>query len=199
MEPLKNKSIGKTWLQSQWLFDQIRACVVHLLQEPPRGPVAAAGEDPVDKTLSAREKTKIFVEMSTKKPEVADLAQKLDVLTWEEVVSLTVQLRVDFSELKKIEREQNATLRALDIWLATDTEASWKKVVDALRAIKKTVLADEIEREMRSPTTATASQQPIPSSQRQPAPLSFVSSSYSEGDMKPILQQSHSTPAGKLA
>ena len=151
------------------------------------------------KTLSASKNIKISVEMSTEKPKLAVLAQKLDILTWEEVVDLAVQLGVDFSELQKIEREQNATLRALDIWLATDTEASWKKVVDALRAMKKNVLAEEIDREMRSPATAAASQQPIPSSQKQPAPLLFAPSSYLEGDMKPILPQSHSTPAGKLA
>ena len=128
--------------------------------------------------LSASKTIKTAVEMSTETPKIADLEKKLDVLTWEEASTLAVKLGVDFSVIKKIEGQQNATLKVLDNWLAADTEASWKKVVDALRAMNKNALADKIERERCC--LATASQQPIPSSQKQPAPLP-------------------STPAGKLA
>ena len=71
---------------------------------------------------------------------------------------VALQLPVEFSELKKIEEGHaqisDRVLNALHAWLESDTEASWKKVVDALRSIDKNVLAKEIEEEFcRHPAT----------------------------------------------
>ena len=82
------------------------------------------------------------------KPQLGDLALELDVLTWSEVISMSVQLKVEFADLRKIDESTSPSIRvltAMDLWLKTDTKASWKKVVRALRAIKKDVLAQTLE------------------------------------------------------
>lgn len=59
---------------------------------------------------------------------------------------MAVQLGVEFSTLQKIKEdnsEQNVRLlAAMNDWLSNDHEASWRKVVDALKTIDKNVLAD---------------------------------------------------------
>ena len=82
------------------------------------------------------------------KPQLGDLDLELDVLTWSEVISMSVQLRMEFADLRKIDESTSPSIRvltAMDLWLKTDTKASWKKVVRALRAIKKDVLAQTLE------------------------------------------------------
>ena len=79
---------------------------------------------------------------------------------------MTVQLDVEYDELIKIEentREFNQQLnRAMNLWLKTDEKASWKKIVKALKAIRKIVLAKDIEKKYCTasnvtPTESTAS------------------------------------------
>ena len=82
--------------------------------------------------------------MSVVKPELACLARELNGLTWEELVEMAVQLGMDFKEVKKIE-PANRRLNTMSIWLDSDSEASWQKVVKALRYIKLHGLAIQLE------------------------------------------------------
>ena len=86
--------------------------------------------------------------MAGSKPVLADLSQELDDLTWSEVTYLGVQLGMKFCVLQKIgdtKADSVRLLSAMDAWLQSDPKASWKKVVRALRAIRKEVLAQELE------------------------------------------------------
>ena len=87
--------------------------------------------------------------MSDEKPSLGDLAIELDDLTWAEVMKMAVILRVEYSELRKIEEKNSEPsprlLAAMNLWLTTDSRATWGRVVKALRDIKKTVLAQELE------------------------------------------------------
>ena len=77
-----------------------------------------------------------------------DLSLELEDLTWFETVKFGVQLGMEFSVLKKIGEDKTDDVRllaAMDAWLQSDPKASWKKVVRALRAIRKEVLAQELE------------------------------------------------------
>ena len=100
------------------------------------------------------------------KPKLSELSRELNELTWSEVQSMAVQLDVEYDELIKIEentREFNQQLnRAMNLWLKTDENASWKKIVKALKAIRKIVLAKDIEKKYCTasnvtPTESTAS------------------------------------------
>ena len=86
--------------------------------------------------------------MADIRPELADLSRELDDLTWPETMKFGVQRGMKFSVLRNIGDTQPASVRllaAMDAWLESDSEASWKKVVRDLRAIKKEVLALELE------------------------------------------------------
>ena len=86
--------------------------------------------------------------MSDVKPKLPDLSRELYELTWSETVNFGVQLGMEFSVLKKIGEDKTDDVRfltAMDAWLQSDPKASWKKVVKALRAIRKEVLAQELE------------------------------------------------------
>ena len=86
--------------------------------------------------------------MADAKPKLADLSLELEDLTWSETVKFGVQLGMEYSVLKKIGEDKTDDLRflaAMDAWLQSDPKASWKKVVRALRAIRKEVLAQELE------------------------------------------------------
>ena len=81
--------------------------------------------------------------MSDVIPELADLSLELEDLTWSETMNFGVQLG-----LRNIGDTQPADVRliaAMDAWLQSDPKASWKKVVRALRAIRKEVLAQQLE------------------------------------------------------
>ena len=82
--------------------------------------------------------------MSVVKPELACLAQELNGLTWEELVEMAIQLGMDYKEVKKIE-PADRRLNTMSIWLDSDSEASWQKVVKALRYIKLHALAVQLE------------------------------------------------------
>ena len=86
--------------------------------------------------------------MAGSKPVIAHLSQELDELTWSEVTILGVQLGMKFPVLRNIGDTQPADVRllsAMNAWLQSDPKASWKKVVRALRAIRKEVLAQKLE------------------------------------------------------
>ena len=86
--------------------------------------------------------------MSEAKPQLGDLDLGLCELTWSEVISMSVQLGMDFAVLRKIDESTNPNIRVLttmDSWLKSDPNASWNKVVRALKAIKKDVLAQRLE------------------------------------------------------
>ena len=104
--------------------------------------------------------------MSDVRPELHQLALALENLTWGEVTSMAVQLRVNFSKLQQIGQEKSDhsshLLSAMDTWLKTDPGASWKKVISALRAINKNVLALELETKYPTPPAATVTQPPVP-------------------------------------
>ena len=95
--------------------------------------------------------------MSDVKPELRQLAPDLASLTWSEVTSMAVQLGVEFSSLRQIGQDcpelSDRVLGAINNWLSNDQEASWRKVVIALRTINKTVLADTLEKKYCSPAT----------------------------------------------
>ena len=87
--------------------------------------------------------------MSDEKPDLGDLAIELDSLTWAEARTMAVMLQVEYSGLKKIEEKGSDTswrlLATMNLWLQTDSRASWGRVVKALRDTNKTVLAKELE------------------------------------------------------
>ena len=86
--------------------------------------------------------------MSDVIPELADLSLELEDLTWSETIKFGVQLGMKFPVLRNIGDTQPVDVRllaAMDSWLRSDPKASWKKVVRALRAIRKKVLAQELE------------------------------------------------------
>ena len=68
---------------------------------------------------------------------------------------VAIQLGVEYSTLKRIKEEHDAiserVLSAMDSWLNSDPEASWMKVVDALIAIEKNVLAKELKEKYCTP------------------------------------------------
>ena len=88
--------------------------------------------------------------MSDVKPELDILARELERLTWGDVVSMAVQLKMDFPTLQQIRQDnpdqRSRVLAAMTEWLNNDSDASWKKLASALRVIKKNVLADELEK-----------------------------------------------------
>ena len=114
--------------------------------------------------------------MSDEKPDLGDLAIELDELTWAEVMKMALRLKVQYSELKKIEEKNSEPnprlLAAMDLWLTTDSGATWGRVVKALRDIKKAVLAQELEeKHCKKPadspskdSAATATSQPTTAS-----------------------------------
>ena len=86
--------------------------------------------------------------MADVKPKLPDLSRELEDLTWLETMKFGVQLEMKFSVLSYIGDTRPANVRllaAMDAWLQSDPKASWKKVVRALRAIRKEVLAQELE------------------------------------------------------
>lgn len=82
---------------------------------------------------------------------MSQLARALDKLTWVDVKRMAVQLGMDYSELEQIQEGRSAVkdyiLNAMDTWLNSDQSASWRKLVNALKAINKTVLAEDLEKE----------------------------------------------------
>ena len=122
-------------------------------------------EERVDKSLGIRggdreraiigkEETDQSFVMSAVKPNLGKLALWLKDLTWSEVKLMALQLCIDFDTLRRIEEDKKEAsdrlLCAMDTWLKSDTEASWKKVVEALVAIGKTVLKHHMPSSMNT-------------------------------------------------
>ena len=100
-------------------------------------------------------------EMSESKPQVGDLAEELDQLTWSETARLSAQLGMKSSVLREIreskQRDDIKLLKTMELWLKSDQNASWKRVVRALNAIRKNVLAQEMEWKYCRPAPASRS------------------------------------------
>lgn len=94
--------------------------------------------------------------MSDVNPELNQLACELTSLTWGEVTSLAVELGVEFSTLRQIGQDhlelRVRVLAAMTEWLNSDQDASWKKLISALKTINKNVLADCLEKKYCSAT-----------------------------------------------
>ena len=93
--------------------------------------------------------------MSERKPQLKELALALNSLTWSEVKSMAVQLGMEYFRLQQIE-QQNSTmtdrlLSAMDMWLNSDANATWAKIIKALNDTDKKVLAKEIEQKYCQP------------------------------------------------
>ena len=69
-----------------------------------------------------------------------------DVVNWK---SLGTQLGIEASKIKEIDANNRGQVEScrwdlITSWLQSDVSSSWKKLIDALRNIDKTVLADQI-------------------------------------------------------
>ena len=93
--------------------------------------------------------------MSDRKPELSELALVLNTLSWSEVKAMAVQLRMEFSRLQHIEQQNTAVtdrlLSAMDMWLNSDANATWARIIKALNDTDRTVLAKEIEQKYCQP------------------------------------------------
>ena len=73
------------------------------------------------------------------KPKLSELSHELKGLTWSDVESVAVQLEVDYDELLKIQQQTaqatNRMHQAFNLWLKTDSDASWEKVISALKRV----------------------------------------------------------------
>lgn len=69
-------------------------------------------------------------------------------MTWEEFVTLALQLGVKKATLDMIEEDKKKTqsrkLEAMDQWLKQDVNASWETIVDALKTLELNALADSV-------------------------------------------------------
>lgn len=88
--------------------------------------------------------------MSDVIPEVSDLAMELGGLTWDSIALLLVNLGLDFATVQRIGEQPGGfnikLMTGISTWLSGDLHASWGKVIRALNAINKTVLASNLER-----------------------------------------------------
>ena len=102
--------------------------------------------------------------MSDRKPQLKELALALNTLSWSEVKSMAVQLGVEFCRLQQIEQQSSTIsdrlLSAMDMWLNSDANASWARIVTALNDIDKNVLAKKIEQISPSQPPSNPTQQP---------------------------------------
>ena len=89
----------------------------------------------------------------SKPPELRALVYALSSLKWSDVKLMAIHLpRMDFRTLNMIEEGHPTeptlwVVYAMDEWLQRDTEASWAKVVSALRETKMNSLATKIEKD----------------------------------------------------
>ena len=107
----------------------------------------------------------------SERPKLAALVSALDSLKWSEVMRMaihlseyvTVALLADVQESHPYEPKL-WIMYAMDEWLQKDAEASWIKVICALRKTKMNTLASEIEKKSCATTTPHPSKQ-TPTSQ----------------------------------
>ena len=84
------------------------------------------------------------------RPQHSDLVRALKELSWSDVKQMTIHLdKLDLALLTDIEERpvKERVLYTMKAWLDRDGEASWAKVVSALRVIGKDVLAKKIDEE----------------------------------------------------
>lgn len=94
------------------------------------------------------------------RPELKDMVNELEELSWEEFTALALQLDVKKATLDKIEEDKRKAegrkLEAMDRWLKQDVDASWEKIVDALKTLKMNALAESVRAKYCSPAAAAA-------------------------------------------
>lgn len=97
--------------------------------------------------------------MSDVKPKLNELALALNTLIWSEIKSMALQLGMEYSRLMQIEDEKSKLsdrlLSAMDMWLSNDSNASWARIVRALKDTNKNVLAKTIEQKYCQPLDTT--------------------------------------------
>ena len=139
--------------------------------------------------------------MSERKPQLKELSLALKDLTWSEIEAMAVQLDMPYRKLKQIKQENNEVIgylhSTMHIWLNSDKEASWAKIVTALHSIDKNVLAENLEKQYCQPLnntpditaalSETATNFP-PSCSNAPSPPSSSHLSFSDS------LQSHASP-----
>ena len=100
------------------------------------------------------------------KPEHRTLVSALSSLKWSDVKLMAIQLpRMDIATLNMIEESHPTepklwVVYAMNEWLQRDTEASWAKVVSALREANMDSIATKIEEDY--PMTTTKVLEPTP-------------------------------------
>ena len=105
------------------------------------------------------------------------LVSELQSLSWSDVKCMAIHLdRMDLAVLDQIEENhpndsKQRVMYAMKEWLQRDTEASWKKVVGALRKINMNALATEIEGKYYAVMTTPHFLEPTPLLSSQSASL----------------------------
>ena len=151
--------------------------------------------------------------MCDRKPELRELALALNTLSWSEAKSMAVQLGMEFFRLQQIEQQNvmvtDRLLSAMDMWLNSDANATWARIIKALHDTDKNVLAIEIEQKycqpvnvphaipaspphMHTSDTTKVSSPPIPhapSSPSQQAPSQLSTDPH----ISPVSEYSHPT------
>ena len=93
--------------------------------------------------------------MPDRKPQLRELALALNSLSWSEVKAMAVQLKMDYSKLEKIEERRiegsDRLLSAMNMWLKSDANATWARIIKALNDTDKNVLAKAIEQKYCQP------------------------------------------------
>ena len=91
----------------------------------------------------------VLFAMSDRKPQLKELALALKDLTWSEVETMALHLGMEYSKLQQIKQRNNELSECLhsvmNSWLDSDSQASWARIIAALEAIDKNVLANNIE------------------------------------------------------
>ena len=85
------------------------------------------------------------------RPQLKDVVVAVAGLTWDEVTLMAVQLGMDMSTLMKIKQQYSdpnvCKVRLMNSWLQSDPNASWTKIVAALRTSNKLTLARAVEQQ----------------------------------------------------
>lgn len=86
--------------------------------------------------------------MATSTPlSTKEVLNAISTLTWQDTKLLAIQLEVSVSVLSDIGSDysgEERKVQAIEIWLRNDINASWEKIVAALKEIKMMVLAEQI-------------------------------------------------------
>ena len=116
-----------------------------------------------------------LLKMSDARPILNELALELKTLKWADVISIAIQLNVQFPTLQRIAEQHSEinirVLEAMNCWLETDTTASWKKLASALKSMEKMVLAQKIKEKYINQPTPSYTSQPQTSTTVNPSQL----------------------------